>query len=447
MAWKKTAEQERQRSELLKQKAQELAIKADIDELKNLLGNYGQHAPRVLKFMKRLIATRGKAQSDDEFEEAGRGQANSSGTPAAKRKYGGMLALVDGSPTDSGDVFSAPDGGGRSSLQRPIDDRYSCLQDLPVRDLKEILVSLEKISLSPFAIRALAKRGAKQASQSSMAEVIEFCCGVAINATLDKAFFESLASLIDILQKLNIRRGRRAQELALPPNWETDGVYLMVDLAGGGDGIKNRFSDKIVPWPNSMVDYDGATVLDNFSEERAALSNGIQRQVLVELFRDGSAAQPLSLNALRLSAADGAHSMAGLKRARSELSASASGRSEPSVSTHGLGTASVLLGQASGAGGAEGEDVGGSCLRDSVAVGGATMPAAADCQVAAVVDEAAAGSADEGDGAEQELGTTMSGQEVAQAEAAVGGDDAGKRIGQGAQGPSERCFVPPPPAA
>lgn len=76
MGTRKTAEQERQRGEVLRQKAQDIAIKADVDELKGLLANYGHFAPRMLKFMKRMIATKGKVDPDDEFTAVGPGASS-----------------------------------------------------------------------------------------------------------------------------------------------------------------------------------------------------------------------------------------------------------------------------------------------------------------------------------------------------------------------------------
>lgn len=45
MGKRKIAEQERQRSEALRQTAQGIAIKADVDDLTGLLANFGHSAP------------------------------------------------------------------------------------------------------------------------------------------------------------------------------------------------------------------------------------------------------------------------------------------------------------------------------------------------------------------------------------------------------------------
>jgi hypothetical protein len=216
MGKRKTVEQERQRAGELQKKARDLACKADVDELKTLLGEHGQYASRCLKFMHRLVETNGKATDEALMvEDAARVSEAGAATGQPKQRAKVMLALEDAKSERAseghGGVAQSP------SKDRSIDERYQSLQDLPVRDLKEILVSLEQISLSPFAIRAMAVRGAKTASQNQMAEVIEFCCGVALNATLDRCYFESLHKLTCILKAFNEKRGRRAKDLVLPP--------------------------------------------------------------------------------------------------------------------------------------------------------------------------------------------------------------------------------------
>lgn len=77
-------------------------------------------------------------------------------------------------------------------------------------------------------------------------------------------------------------------------------------------------------WPAEVVDPMGATFVDNYSEERAALSNGVQRQNVAELFRDTPATRVLPEAALAFVGAAAADAGGGGPRASSAASSAVS---------------------------------------------------------------------------------------------------------------------------
>lgn len=79
--------------------------------------------------------------------------------------------------------------------------------------------------------------------------------------------------MLKYFQDLNIAKGRRAQDLPLPPDWELHGVYF-VEVGDAGLEVYNRFTLMRADVPEDFASYGVASlkIIDNYSEERAQLS-------------------------------------------------------------------------------------------------------------------------------------------------------------------------------
>ena len=96
--------------------------------------------------------------------------------------------------------------------------------DLSVSDLKGTLYQIDKIALSPFALRAMAKRGARDASKTNLTQLLEYLTGIAPHFVLDPPFnivseFQRYAS------QIANNMGQLSRTLELPPDWDTDGHW------------------------------------------------------------------------------------------------------------------------------------------------------------------------------------------------------------------------------
>ena len=112
---------------------------------------------------------------------------------------------------------------------------------MSIKDLRKILIGLERIALSPFQIRALCSGRQREANQESMAEIVEFCICVGLTTTISADDWDGFDNMVKHFQSLNVMRGRRARELELPTDWNITGVYHK-RMIRGKVAIVNRFS-------------------------------------------------------------------------------------------------------------------------------------------------------------------------------------------------------------
>mmetsp|Transcript_44441 Transcript_44441/g.105301 ORF Transcript_44441/g.105301 Transcript_44441/m.105301 type:complete len:377 (-) Transcript_44441:118-1248(-) len=146
----------------------------------------------------------------------------------------------------------------------------------PVVDIKFILTSIEPNTCSNPALRALATRGAKEASKTALCMAIEFATGV---AAADQVYevWETLGQLVEHCKAENIKRGRPLLWHSLASQWEEDGVYE-IKLSESGLDVMNRITEVRVTVPFSVVNnykivqpYRGLSIINNFSDKDAAV--------------------------------------------------------------------------------------------------------------------------------------------------------------------------------
>ena len=166
---------------------------------------------------------------------------------------------------------------------RKIPDQHNKLNAFPLKDLQFFMKEMEPILFSPFAVKALCKRGARCASKASLCELIEFTTGLEANARLAVNQVSTVDDCARILKALNFNKGRRAQDLELPPCWETQGVYTLEETSGGQLVVVNRFKKVAVTISGeSGFKFGMCKVEPNFSEDRARLmQDGIVDQPLL----------------------------------------------------------------------------------------------------------------------------------------------------------------------
>jgi hypothetical protein len=139
------------RSQILKEKSIKMAFMADFAELNSLLKTHLEYSPRVLAFAQKLVLNKdpeGKDTVEPAVDEFAGGDGNVE-TPGSSSGTG-LPAICDVNVAGCGDS------------PRPIDRRTCTMEDFPVKDLKLLVTSLERVSLSVFALRALVKRGAER---------------------------------------------------------------------------------------------------------------------------------------------------------------------------------------------------------------------------------------------------------------------------------------------
>lgn len=307
MGRKLTPEEAKRRAEEMKEKSTKLSRKADAAELAGLVDKHLDYSGAVLKYAKRIILMKrpdgileelvarsikppsGHADPDEQDEAASEDiEAPQAAGSVANRR---LLALGDAPAT-----LPSPASSGKR-----LDRRYRCLEEYPVKDLKSMCTALNRVSLSPFALRGLVKRGQRDVSQSSLCEIIEYETGVDGRQTFDHCDFDNLGELIAHLQRLGTNRGNRAKDLIMPPNWDEQGVYF---VQAGSDGmyLHHRFDRVRVLLPPNMQQQSSAindySFHSNYSERRAEITYKKVRQfcmVLLQPMSSSTSAPSLDL--------------------------------------------------------------------------------------------------------------------------------------------------------
>eukprot|EP00971_Amphidinium_carterae_P350092 6491376-Amphidinium_carterae.1 len=164
----------------------------------------------------------------------------------------------------------------RASLAKEIVHQQTTLQHLNVCDMKEILCYAEPHVMTPFALKALCTKGARDVSKKSLTELIEYMSGFGSSDPV-YSIFRTLGDLCVHVKAQHEQRGRPGQTLNLQGAWADVGVYgLVVD----GDSITlsckhtKRFailSGQQLQQLDYVLPLTGFTVVDNYSESKATL--------------------------------------------------------------------------------------------------------------------------------------------------------------------------------
>lgn len=126
---------------------------------------------------------------------------------------------------------------------------------------------------SSFALKSLCKKGARDCNRASLCELLELATNLDGNAIIPISSFATLDEFADNLTELDRALGHRLADIALPPVWSRDGVYLL----GAMDGaltIMHRFKNVAVKLDEG--DYmkykpGEAYVEKNYAEQSAVL--------------------------------------------------------------------------------------------------------------------------------------------------------------------------------
>uniref|UniRef100_A0A7S3SGZ0 Uncharacterized protein n=1 Tax=Strombidinopsis acuminata TaxID=141414 RepID=A0A7S3SGZ0_9SPIT len=95
---------------------------------------------------------------------------------------------------------------------------------MPPKHMKRILAGIEPVTFSSHNMNALISRGAREVTRSELLKLVEFCTNISptSNVAPEHRYFNVLE---DEMRKLSAMHGRRARDLTLPVDWETQGVY------------------------------------------------------------------------------------------------------------------------------------------------------------------------------------------------------------------------------
>ena len=197
-----TAAEKLAKANKLQAAAMKLQVSAQMSEVTGIMRKSPELVPAILQHARQLIVGTVK--------------------PAAQ--------LVDGdaeqpkkaaaaSPTETQDVQSR-------MASRPISRQCCKIEQLPVMDFRDLLYFIEPIAFSPFNIRALARRGAREVAKSELCKVLEYVTGVGGSTPLEQTW-ETMLHLAGHLKALSDSKGRRGSTLNLPPDWVSCGVYAV----------------------------------------------------------------------------------------------------------------------------------------------------------------------------------------------------------------------------
>lgn len=219
-----------------------------------------QFIPNIFRQLQSSFSGIGKSLEAVEVEEAG----GAGGGRAAGRGKGGKrvtLALCDGR-ADEGDGVAASDGaeghGEVSGSGDDPDEQTRRLDQVGVETLRDMLSSMERVVSSPAALRALVRRGQRDASKESLIQILTFTTGLQRHSQVNFGP-DKLPQLYSELAGLKKNYGRRGMDLPLPPVWADHGVFELL-RAPANIKIKHRFQnvEHIVP----------SHVVSNYSQQK-----------------------------------------------------------------------------------------------------------------------------------------------------------------------------------
>mmetsp|Transcript_50998 Transcript_50998/g.121150 ORF Transcript_50998/g.121150 Transcript_50998/m.121150 type:complete len:386 (+) Transcript_50998:74-1231(+) len=208
----------------------------------------------------------------------------SAGSPSSSTTPTPALADGDGSQggAEAAEAAAADDPAAKKAeadaamAKKVIVHQYPILIKLPVEDLKWLLTSIEPFICSGPALRALCTRGARDASKTSLCEVLEFATGVAGTDKIHQ-IWETMGALSEYMKSENLKRSRPLSWRALSSEWLCDGVYN-IELAEEGLYIQNRIADMQVCVPLAVLQqyklvapFKNLFVEKNFSEKDATV--------------------------------------------------------------------------------------------------------------------------------------------------------------------------------
>ena len=197
----------------------------------------------------------------DFLQSIGKWDALSTGKPELK-------SLEDGDAGPDGSPDGSPPGSSTPNKS------FTKLENMPLCHMKRWLSLMEPIAFSEGQLRALVKRGSRDASRASLAELMEFTTSIDPTVPLFQTGREDLnmECFEQKLVQMDLDIGRRARDFQLPPMWLLAGIYKL-ESKSNILTLTHKFTQQSAKVPKSIMDtvasHDEVHILLNFSEHRA----------------------------------------------------------------------------------------------------------------------------------------------------------------------------------
>ena len=234
------------------------------------------------------------------------------------------LALTDGEVGTAAAAEAAVPAADTvpANLQVEIHRNYlSSWSSMPPKHLSALLGALEPVSLGQGNQKNMLTKGARVVSKKFLLEILELSCNIDPQAPVSQAEVKNLSEIFSMLEKQNERYGRRARDLVLPPNWDTQGVYR-IQTFGERLWLRRGVEDMVELLALQPGDAAEQYYLEfNFSEHRAIIKHRHRhefQQHAVLLFKSSSGVdKPPCKKARRRSPDSGTPSRSGASTCRS----------------------------------------------------------------------------------------------------------------------------------
>lgn len=249
-----------EQAEDAQRRSRELRLKADCQELKELI----RLRPQVAALCLQHLETLGYRHADGPVVQ----EPSSKATQALKRRDEEAKAAKE-APHPS--VANLPEADGEEMLPTT----YGTLGSLSVKLLSEkVLGQIEPSIFSKSNLRSMAIRGESAGTKAALSRIIEYLTGFPGDFNLTGRW-RIWRILIEELREKNRQLGRRAVDMGLPPVWSDDGIYN-VWVSKGVVTLKHGFT-RVQESITSLLP-EGCETRDlfvdyNWSEERAMISS------------------------------------------------------------------------------------------------------------------------------------------------------------------------------
>ena len=189
----------------------------------------------------------------DFLQSIGKWDALAAGKPELK-------SLEDGDAGPDGSPDGSPPGSSTPNKS------FTKLENMPLCHMERWLSLTEPIAFSEGQLRALVKRGSRDASRASLAELMEFTTSIDPTVPLFQTG-RNMECFEKKLVQMNLDMGRRARDLQLPPMWLLAGIYKL-ESKNNILTPTHKFTQQSAKVPKSIMDtvasHDGVHILLNF---------------------------------------------------------------------------------------------------------------------------------------------------------------------------------------
>ena len=151
--------------------------------------------------------------------------------------------------------------------------QYTKFSATPNQLLRFYLAQMEPQAMSPFALKALNAKNARECPRHVLSELCEFITGVGTDEVIPKHARASVDACINFLRNRNQLRQRGALSIQLPCNWDEDGLFTIDSVDEGHVTVSFRMEPaiKVRIAVCAAVRKQGVSITNNWSEKSAAL--------------------------------------------------------------------------------------------------------------------------------------------------------------------------------